>query len=625
MKNFLQWHQKHSSLLRLIRTSVGGAALLASLILGWTNHADALPFDLAWIAVVLCGVPIVLGALIGLFKDHDVTADVLVSLALIGCLSLQEYAAAGEVAFIMEVGTILEDFTSAKANKGIESLIRMSPSKARLVEGDKETMVAVETVQKGQRIHILPGEEVPLDGVVEEGVSSLDESALTGESMPVEKKVGDPVYSGTIDLTSSFYLKTTSVSKDSSFQRIVALAKEQDAKKAKIVKKADRWAAWMVLASFLTALATCLIYYAVTKDFHLGFLRGVTVLVVFCPCAFVLATPTAVMAGIGNLTKHRILVRSGEALERIADCDVVALDKTGTLTEGKAQVLDFVVLKNPEKASFYGSISLALEKNSSHPLADAIVAHGGLSSLALESCKTLPGKGVGATYQGHAYFIGRKEENPLPEEDKYLQEGDSIVELYEDEELVAFYALSDTIKKDAPEAMSRLLFQGITPVLLTGDREGSAEKVASSLGIKEVRYGLLPEGKKDAIEDYQKQGHRCLMGGDGINDALALKEAHASFSMGLKGKEVAIENSDAVFVKDEIGEVPYLLDMAKRTLKKIKINIIISMSLNLIAVSLSIAGLLDPVSGAIFHNAGSVFVVFNSLLLLFHKEKQKKI
>lgn len=622
MKTLLQWHQKHSSLLRLIRTSIGGAALLTSLILGWTNHADVLPFDLAWIAVVLCGVPIVLGALIGLIKDHDVTADVLVSLALIGCLSLQEYAAAGEVAFIMEVGTILEDFTSAKANKGIESLIRMSPSKARLVEEGKETLVAVEAVQKGQLIHILPGEEVPLDGLVEEGVSSLDESALTGESMPVEKKVGDPVYSGTMDLTSSFYLKTTSVSKDSSFQRIVALAKEQDAKKAKIVKKADRWAAWMVLASFLTALATCLIYYAVTKDFHLGFYRGVTVLVVFCPCAFVLATPTAVMAGIGNLTKHRILVRSGEALERIADCDIVALDKTGTLTEGKAQVLDFVVLKNPEKASFYDSLSIALEKNSSHPLADAIVARGG-SSLILESCRTIPGEGVSATYQGHPYFIGRKEKNPLPEEDKYLQEGDSIVELYEDEKLVAFYALSDTLKKDAPQAMSRLLLRGITPVLLTGDREGSAKKVASSLGIKEVRYGLLPEGKKEAIETYQKQGHRCLMGGDGINDALALKEAHASFSMGLKGKEVAIENSDAVFVKDEIGEIPYLLEMAKRTLKKIKINIIISMSLNVIAVSLSIAGLLDPVSGAIFHNAGSVFVVFNSLLLLFHKEKQK--
>jgi heavy metal translocating P-type ATPase len=621
MKSLLKWHQKHSSLLRIIRTSIGGAALLTSLILTWTKHPDALPFDLAWIAVVLCGLPIVIGALIGLIRDHDVTADVLVSLALIGCLVLKEYAAAGEVAFIMEVGTILEDFTSAKASKGIESLIRMSPSKARRLQGEKEEEVPVEAIALGDLLKVLPGEEIPVDGLVEEGASSVDESALTGESLPLDKKVGDPLYSGTLNRSSSLTFRATSLAKDSSFQRIVALAKEQDTKKAKVIKKADRWAAWMVLVSFLTALVTCLVYYAVSKDFWLGFLRGVTVLVVFCPCAFVLATPTAVMAGIGNLTKHRILVRSGEALERIADCDEVCLDKTGTLTMGEAKVVAFHLVDSHKDKEELLSLSATLEKNSSHPFASAIVSYAGEKTQSMGDLLTIPGQGAEGKYQGHTYFIGRKAREPIQAECAYLSEGDSLVELYEDDVLLAFFALSDTVKEEAPLAIRKLQAMGITPILLTGDSEASAQKVAEELGIKEVRSGLLPEGKKDAIAAYQKEGHRCLMGGDGINDALALKEAHASFSMGLKGKQIAIENSDAVLVKDEIGEVPYLLDMAKRTLKKIKINIIISMALNVIAVSLSIAGVLNPVSGAIFHNAGSVFVVFNSLLLLFHHEK----
>jgi heavy metal translocating P-type ATPase len=568
MKSWYRWHTKHQSILRIIRTSLGGTFLLVSLILTWTNHSYTIPFDLAWFTIAFCGLPIIVGALIGLFKDHDVTADVLVSLALIGCLVLGEYAAAGEVAFIMEVGTILEDFTSSKAQKGIESLIKMSPQEARVITNGDECLLPVEEVALGSLIQVLPGEEIPLDGLVKEGSGSVDESALTGESLPLTKKAGDRLYSGTMNLNSGLLYTSTSLSKDSSFQRIVALAKEQDSKKANVIKKADRWAAWMVLVSFLTALITCLVYYFVTKDFWLGFRRGVTVLVVFCPCAFVLATPTAVMAGIGNLTKHRILVRSGEALERIAECDMVCLDKTGTLTEGKAHVVAFVLLSQKETEGDLLGISRALEKNSSHPLAEAILAYKEGTALPLERIITIAGKGMQGFYEGHEYFLGRQENAPVKEEETYLSEGDSLVELFKDGSLIAFYALSDTLKKEAASSIKKLNEMGIEPVLLTGDRAGAASLVASSLGIKEVRSGLLPEGKKDVIASYQSSGHKCLMGGDGINDALALKESHASFSMGLKGKEIAIENSDAVFVKDEIGEVPYLLAMARRTLKK---------------------------------------------------------
>lgn len=622
MKRIIAWHKKHQDTLRIIRTSLGGTALLVSLILVWTGHPNALPFDLAWIAVVLCGLPIVIGALIGLIKDHDVTADVLVSLALIGCLSLQEYDAAGEVAFIMEIGTILENFTSGQAQKGIESLIRLSPQKAWVQKDNDFSEIPVEQVKIGDLIRVLPGEEVPIDGMVVEGYSSLDESALTGESLPLEKKKGDPLYSGTLNLSSRLLYRATSLAKDSAFQRIVALAKEQESGKAKIIRKADRWAAWMVLVSFLTALITCLAYYFATKDFLLGFRRGVTVLVVFCPCAFVLATPTAVMAGIGNLTKHRILVRSGEALERIGECDLVCFDKTGTLTLGEAQVTAYELLDPSKDSEALLKIAVAMEKSSSHPFANAIVKYGHDFGDSLEDLVTIPGKGIEGKKNGVLYFLGRNEGGYCPQEERYFKEGSSLVELSENGKPVAFFALNDTLKKDAKEAIDKLKAMGITSALLTGDHPESAKKAASSLGITEVRASLLPNDKKEAISAFQQEGHKCLMGGDGINDALALKESHASFSMGLKGKQIAIEASDAVFVKDEIGEVPYLLDMAKRTLRKIKINIWISMGLNAIAVSLSIAGLLNPVSGAIFHNAGSVAVVLNSLLLLFHKEKK---
>jgi heavy metal translocating P-type ATPase len=622
VKRLYSWHMQHQGIIRLVRTSLGGAFLLASLILTWTGNNNFLPFDLAWLAIVLCGVPIVLGALLGLIRDHDVTADVLVSLALIGCLIIKEYSAAGEVAFIMELGTILEDFTSSKAQQGIKSLIKMSPKEARRVKDGKEEMVRVEDIRLKDILSVLPGEEIPIDGKVREGLSDVDESSLTGESLPLEKKEGDKVFSGTMNLSSLLLIEATSTAENSSFQRIVAMAKEQDAKKAHIIKKADKWAAYMVLVSFLTALLTCLIYYWVSKDFWLGFLRGVTVLVVFCPCAFVLATPTAVMAGIGNLTKHRILVRSGEALERISQCDMVCLDKTGTLTQGKAKVSVFETLDPSSDKNEVLSLALGLEKNSSHPLAEAILNFGKeIQPASFEKSKTIPGKGVEGFKDGHMYFIGRKENEFIKEEEKYLNDGSSLVELFKDSSLIAFFALSDTIKEDALEAIRKLKGMNVTPVLLTGDKEQSALQAASLLGIEEVKSSLLPEGKKEAIESYQKEGRKCLMGGDGINDALALKEAHASFSMGLKGKEIAIESSDAVFVKDEIGEVPYLLFMSKKTMKKIKINIIISLVLNAVAVSLSIAGLLNPVSGAIFHNAGSVFVVFNSLLLLFYKGK----
>jgi cation transport ATPase len=296
VKRLYSWHMQHQGIIRLVRTSLGGAFLLASLILTWTGNNNFLPFDLAWLAIVLCGVPIVLGALLGLIRDHDVTADVLVSLALIGCLIIKEYSAAGEVAFIMELGTILEDFTSSKAQQGIKSLIKMSPKEARRVKDGKEEMVRVEDIRLKDILSVLPGEEIPIDGKVREGLSDVDESSLTGESLPLEKKEGDKVFSGTMNLSSLLLIEATSTAENSSFQRIVAMAKEQDAKKAHIIKKADKWAAYMVLVSFLTALLTCLIYYWVSKDFWLGFLRGVTVLVVFCPCAFVLATPTRGMS-----------------------------------------------------------------------------------------------------------------------------------------------------------------------------------------------------------------------------------------------------------------------------------------------------------------------------------------
>ena len=324
LEQFLELGGTKKEIILLI---ISGIALLISIF-----DLIPIPFDLAWVAIILCGIPIILEALIGLITAFDIKADVLVSLALIASVCIGEDFAAGEVAFIMQLGALLEDVTVAKARAGIEKLVHLTPQTARVITDKKEKIIPAEQVKVGDILRVLPGESIPVDGIITMGQTSINQAVMTGESLPVDKTIGDEVSSGTVNQFGSFEMKATKVGEDSSIQRMIKLVQSADAGKAKIVGIADRWATWIVVIALSAALLTWIISGQI--------IPAVTILVVFCPCALVLATPTAIMAAIGNATKHGFLVREGDALERLASVNKIAFDKTGTLTSVSYTHLD---------------------------------------------------------------------------------------------------------------------------------------------------------------------------------------------------------------------------------------------------------------------------------------------
>lgn len=594
-----------------------------SLVLSLTGALKTvLPFDIAWIAIILCGMPIVVGAIRGLVFDHDIKADVLVAMALLASIATREYFAAGEVALIMQIGSLLEDYTSGKAQEGIEKLVDLTPQMAHVIRGGREETLPVEDVHIGDRIRVLAGETVPVDGIIAEGTTSIDQSVMTGESIPVDKKPGDKVSSGTVNQYGIFTMTARKESRDSSLQRMIRLAKEAEENQAPIVSLADKWATWLVVVALACAILTWI--------FTGEFMRAVTVLVVFCPCAFILATPTAVLAGIGNAAKYGIIIRSGNALEKIASIKRVAFDKTGTLTYGKPEVSGVYCTASFQEPELL-HITAAAEQHSEHPLGRAIVKSCGNEAElpAASDVKILAGQGVCASIRNHKIIVGKEglmksagiETGSLKKKAKeFLSQGATVIYVSADGKAAGIIALSDRIREDAPDTIRKLKETGVTPMILTGDHESSAKEVAREVGIDDVRANLLPEEKMSIIKEYAASDEPICMVGDGVNDALALTTANAGIAMGGIGSDIAIESADAVLVSDDIKRIPYLFLLTKKVMKKIKVNITASMIINITAVVLSALGVLTPITGALWHNCGSVFVVVNAAMLLRVKD-----
>lgn len=593
-------------------------------IIGSLLDFQPFAFDLAWIAIVLCGFPIMLEAIIGLVTAFDIKADVLVSLALLASLCIGETFVAGEVAFIMQLGGLLEELTVAKARAGIEKLVHLTPQTARVLQEDKEIIIPAEQVKVGDKIRVLPGETIPVDGIILSGQTSINQAVMTGESLPVDKTVGDTISSGTVNQFGIFEMKATKVGEDSSIQRMIRLVQSADAGKAKIVGSADRWATWIVIIALSAAVITWLI----TGQL----IRAVTILVVFCPCALVLATPTAIMAAIGNATKHGFLIRQGDALERLANTKIIAFDKTGTLTYGTPKVIAVQsvseLLTEKELYQFVASA----EQFSEHPLGKAIVncfKKEGKKLAKTDSFEMIPGRGVCAEVEGRVILAGNlkflKEydvEIPVFTDTKeYIKEGCTIIYVAMDNNFVGFLALADTVRKESESMITAFLKLGIRPVLLTGDYENAANTIASLLHIEEAKANCMPENKLEYIGEYQDTGMSVCMIGDGVNDAPALKKADVGIAMGGVGSDIAVDAADIALVDDEVKELPHLVAMSKHMMLTIKKNMIFSITLNFIAILLAIMGILNPVVGALVHNAGSVFVIINSALLLKWKKK----
>ncbi len=606
---------------------ISGIALILSI-------ADTfeLPFDIAWIAIILCGLPIIAEAIIGLITEFDIKADVLVSIALVAAVIIGEDFAAGEVAFIMQLGALLEDLTVAKARAGIEKLVKLTPQTARVITDGSEKIISAEDVKVDDILRVLPGETIPVDGVIISGSTSINQAVMTGESLPVDKTEGDEVSSGTVNQFGSFEMRAVKVGEDSSIQRMIQLVRSADAGKAKIVGIADKWATWIVIIALTAAVLTGLI----TGEI----IRAVTILVVFCPCALVLATPTAIMAAIGNATKHGFLVRQGDALERLASVTTITFDKTGTLTYGMPQVDEIRTAgKFSEFELFkYGA---AAELYSEHPLGKAIVKsykqRYGDQALSASEFVMIPGRGVTARAYERKILAGNEtllNENGISIDniikasaEQSRKKGCTVIYIAIDGEAAGFIAMADILRKESSDMIALVNALGAEPVLLTGDHENAAGTIATKLGIREYYSGCLPEDKLKRIEEYQKNGKRVCMIGDGINDAPALKRSDVGIAMGGIGSDIAVDAADIALVDDEVKELPHLIALSKRMMFTIKCNLSFSMGLNFLAIVLAITGILNPVVGALVHNAGSVLVIINSAFLLKWKlnSKTKKL
>lgn len=600
---------------------ISGITLLMSIF-----NIEPLPFDMAYVAAVLCGLPIIMEAVIGLVTAFDIKADVLVSIALIASICIGENFAAGEIAFIMQLGSLLEELTVAKARAGIEKLVHLTPQTARVVVDGKETIIPAQDVKVGQYLRVLPGETIPVDGVIIEGQTSVNQAVMTGESLPVDKMAGDDVSSGTVNQFGAFLMKAAKVGEDSSIQRMIKLVQSADAGKAKIVGIADRWATWIVVIALSAAILTWIISGQI--------IRAVTILVVFCPCALVLATPTAIMAAIGNATKHGFLVREGDALERLAAASLITFDKTGTLTYGMPQVVKVESVSDSVSVDEVYELCACAEQLSEHPLGKAVVRCYRQSEskniIPVSDFNMIPGRGVSCVAGNAKVLAGNMKmlndnginvsEGINADIEKYIMQGCSIIYVTKDGELAGYLVLSDTVRDESVNMIDSLTNLKVTSVLLTGDNQNAAGAIASKLHIKEVHANCLPEDKLNWIRDYQNKGKAVCMIGDGINDAPALKAADVGIAMGGVGSDIAVDAADIALVDDEVKELPHLIALSKRMMTTIKINMSFSMGLNFVAIVLAITGILDPVVGALVHNAGSVLVITNSAFLLRWKK-----
>ncbi len=606
-------------------TLVGGVFLILSFILPKIGINS--PIDPAWVTVVISGIPLLYLAVWRVIYNpgiSKISSALLITIAMFAAIAIGDLFAAGEVAFIMAIGAILEDMTTNRAKKGLKKLISLTPTKGRKISEGKEEMIPADKIKRGDILRILPGEIIPIDGVIISGETSVDQSIMTGESVPVDKTIGEEVFCGTVNCFGSIDIQATKVGEDSSLQKLIRMVQEAEDKKAPMARIADKAASWLVPVALITAVIAGFI----THDI----VRAVTVLVVFCPCALVLATPTAIMAAIGQATKHGVIIKSGEALEKMSKVDTIAFDKTGTLTYGRLEVSDIVSFDNAIDKNMLLSLAASAESKSEHPLGKAILAYARKQCVEImesEEFKMTTGKGIYAKIANKSVYCGNEKflaENGINIGQDVLErllqlrnQGKVSVIVSENSCVVGIITLSDQLRPEVKNIVSKLLDMKTSTVLLTGDNRKTAEHFAKQVGIIEIYSELLPAEKVKNIEKFQLENRTVCMIGDGVNDAPALKTANVGVAMGGMGSDIAVQAADITLMSDDISRLPYLKRLSNATVKTIKASITLSMCINFAAVTLSVLGLLNPTTGALVHNAGSCFVVLVAALLYDRK------
>jgi len=600
--------------------ATSGMTLALSWILGWMKFGPStLPTGFAIASLVLGGYPIVKSAIKALLIP-DLNVDTLVSVAAISATVVQAYQEAATVIFIMLLGEFLEHLTVGKTRKAIASLIQLSPKTAWVRREDKEVQIPIEEVKTKEVVIVKPGERVPVDGKIISGCGSINQSTLTGESIPVEKGVGDRVYCGTINESGSCEIETTQVAEDTKLAQIKRLILEAQAEKSPTQRVMDRFARYFIPAILLIAFATFLI----TGDP----IRAITILIVACPCALVLGTPTAVVAAIGNAARQGILIKGGVFLEQMGRLKTLLMDKTGTLTHGRPKVVEIKALDGMDEKEVLYWAAIA-EKRSEHPLARAIQEKAEETGLHIphpESFENFRGKGVKAQWNSKTIILGssemlKGEGIEILESAKELlksKESQGMTSLFVtlDNRLLGILSIADTLREGAKEAIDKIREQGVSEIwMLTGDSELVADRIGKQLGIR-YEAKLLPEEKVMRVKEWKKQGQTVAMVGDGVNDAPALAAADIGIAMGAVGTDVAIETADIALMTDDLKKISTVIRLSRKALRVIKENLVFAIVFNTVLVVLSAQGWVSMILGAVMHQASSLLVILSSMRLL---------
>ena len=610
----------------MYRIGLGGLLGLAGYLWNVGNgseHTAGQALILASLAIN--GLPIVWGAIGGLVQ-RKVNVDELVSIAIIASIVQGELVTAVVVSFVMVLGSLIEQVTTGAAYQAIQSLINIHPQTATILVNGEESTVSVAKVNVGDTLLVKPGDRIPVDGVVREGCTAVDESPMTGEPIPVEKTVGNGVFAGTLNQTGVIKIDATSVGADTTLGKVIKLVSTAEDYKPRAVRLIDRYAAWFTP----TILACAGFAWWLTGDAG----RAITVLIVGCPCALILAAPTAIVAAIGRAAKSGILVKGGRFLEEAGRAQVVLFDKTGTLTRGEPRISTIVPVEGTDMREVL-ACAASVEQNSTHPLARAVLkaAHyARITLLKAEDMVAEIGLGVRACVNGRtvevgsAYLGGGTMHLPLALRERvegFKETGSTPLVVYEDKRVLGVLAVSDTIRASAKETVSALKRLNIECVgMVSGDHEKSVRHVADEAGLTDAWSNQKPQDKLHVIRDFQGRGKTVVFVGDGINDAPALATANVGVAMGAAGTDVALETADVALMNDDISKIPFLISLGRRTLRTIKWNVAFGLAFNAVAVVASGWGLLSPIMGAIVHNIGSVLVVLSSAHLAFIAESK---
>ena len=615
----------------LSKETIIAAANGLLLLAGFVVSVSGYPQDGRWLylaSALIGGTPLFVLAARNVFVRHDITSGVMAAVAMIAAILIGEYSAAALVVFMFAIGDWLENLTIARADNALRDLARLIPTTVTVQRDGREVTVPLSQVVTGEIVLARSGERIGVDGLVMRGTGAVDQSAITGESMPVEKRAGDEVFAGTLNEVGALEIRVTRVGEATTLGQIVRLVGDARATQAPVQRIANKYARILVPVTFGIAG----LVYLLTGDI----VRSITVLVVVCPCALVLATPTAVVAAIGNAAKWGILVKDGAVIERIGRVNVVAFDKTGTLTYGQPAVKSIVAL-NGIPADRILALAAATERYSEHPIGRSIVQatlDRQLTVTEPADFTALPGYGVTARVDEQQVTIGNRAllaertiawPDAVDQRTRELEsQGQTVVPVAVGGEVAGLIALADAPRAEAKAVVARLKRLGVSEVIMiTGDNRRTAEIIARELGIDRVFAEVLPERKLAIVRELQAEGKSVAFVGDGVNDAPALAQADVGIAMGLRGTDVALETADIGLMADELERIPQVIEISRRALGVIHQNVAFSMSMNFVAVVLGGFGIIGPVVGALMHELSALPVLANSARLIGMRQKAR--